>query len=62
MKKSEHLLANTFIYTSLPGKVYELFKNMDKKTNINPAEYKTALESSDRNERKSAYQNEFIAI
>ena len=27
---------------------------MDKKTNFNSAEYKTALESSDRNERKSA--------
>ena len=34
---------------------------MDKKTNLNPAEYKSALESSDRNERKTAYQNEFIA-
>ena len=45
----------------MPGQVYELFKNMDKKTNFNSAEYKTALESSDRNERKSAYQNEFIA-
>ena len=60
-EKSERLLANTSSISSLPGQVYELFKNMDKKTNFNPAEYKTALESSDRNERKSAYQNEFIA-
>nr|WP_288306065.1 oligoendopeptidase F [uncultured Romboutsia sp.] len=60
-EKSERLLANTSSISSLPGQVYELFKNMDKKTNFNSAEYKTALESSDRNERKSAYQNEFIA-
>lgn len=60
-EKSERLLANTSSISSLPGQVYELFKNMDKKTNFNSAEYKIALESSDRNERKSAYQNEFIA-
>lgn len=60
-EKSERLLANASSISSLPGQVYELFKNMDKKTNFNSAEYKTALESSDRNERKSAYQNEFIA-
>lgn len=60
-EKSERLLANTSSISYLPGQVYELFKNMDKKTNFNSAEYKTALESSDRNERKSAYQNEFIA-
>ena len=60
-EKSERLLANISSISSLPGQVYELFKNMDKKTNFNSAEYKTALESSDRNERKSAYQNEFIA-
>ena len=60
-EKSERLLANTSSISSLPGQVYELFKNMDKKKNFNSAEYKTALESSDRNERKSAYQNEFIA-
>ena len=53
-EKSERLLANTSSISSLPGQVYELFKNMDKKTNFNSAEYKTALESSDRNERKSA--------
>ena len=60
-EKSEHLLSNTSSISCLPGQVYELFKNMDKKTNFNPAQYKTALESFDRNERKSAYQNEFIA-
>lgn len=60
-EKSERLLSNASSISSLPGQVYELFKNMDKKTNFNSAEYKTALESSDRNERKSAYQNEFIA-
>ncbi|MBQ3423113.1 MAG: oligoendopeptidase F [Romboutsia sp.] len=60
-EKSEKLLSNASSISSLPGQIYELFKNMDKKTNLNPAEYKTALESLDRNERKSAYQSEFIA-
>ncbi len=60
-EKLERLLANASSISSLPGQVYELFKNMDKKTNFNSAEYKTALDGSDRNERKSAYQNEFIA-
>jgi len=60
-EKSEKLLSNASSISSLPGQVYELFKNMDKKTNFNSAEYKTALESPNRNERKSAYQNEFIA-
>lgn len=60
-ENSERLLANVSSISSLPGQVYELFKNMDKKTSLNSAEYKTALESSDRNERKTAYQNEFVA-
>ena len=46
---------------SLPGKVYELFRNMDKKTNLNPSQYSIALEYGDRNERKTAYQNEFVS-
>lgn len=60
-ENSERLLSNISSISSLPGQVYELFKNMDKKTNFNSAEYKTALESSDRDERKRAYQSEFIA-
>lgn len=60
-ENSERLLSNVTSISSLPGQVYELFKNMDKKTSLNSAEYKTSLESSDRNERKTAYQNEFIS-
>lgn len=59
--KSEDLLANVSPITSLPGQVYELFRNMDKKANLNPSQYATALESQDRNERKLAYQNEFVS-
>ncbi|MGL4911989.1 MAG: M3 family oligoendopeptidase, partial [Romboutsia sp.] len=55
------LLANISSIASLPGQVYELFRNMDKKTNLNPSQYASALESGDREERKSAYQNEFVA-
>ena len=44
-EKTEKLLTNTSSISSLPGQVYELFRNMDKKTNFNPAEYKTAIES-----------------
>ena len=59
--KSEDLLANISPMASLPGKVYELFRNMDKKTNLNPSQYSIALEYGDRNERKAAYQNEFVS-
>ena len=59
--KSEHLLTNTSSISSLPGEVYELFRNMDKRTNLNPSQYATAMESYDRDTRKSAYQDEFVA-
>ncbi|HSQ88623.1 oligoendopeptidase F [Romboutsia sp.] len=59
--KSEDLIANISPIASLPGQVYELFRNMDKKTNLNPSQYVTALECGDRKERKIAYQNEFIS-
>jgi len=59
--KSEDLLANISPMASLPGKVYELFRNMDKKTNLNPSQYSIVLEYGDRNERKTAYQNEFVS-
>lgn len=59
--KSEDLLEHVSPIASLPGQVYELFRNMDKKTNLNPSEYASALESPNRQERKSAYQGEFIA-
>lgn len=59
--KSEHLLANTASISSLPGEIYELFRNMDKRTNLNPSQYATAMESSDRDTRKSAYQEEFVS-
>ncbi|MGL5313406.1 MAG: oligoendopeptidase F [Peptostreptococcaceae bacterium] len=58
---SEHLLSNTASISSLPGEVYELFRNMDKRTNLNPSQYATAMESYDRNNRKAAYQEEFVA-
>ncbi len=60
-EKSEDLIARTSTIASLPGQTYELFRNMDKKTNLNPSQYATVLECGDRSERKSAYQNEFIA-
>lgn len=58
---SENILADVSKITSLPGYIYELFRNMDKKTNLKPSEYSQALESFDRNERKVAYQNEFVS-
>ncbi len=44
----------------LPGNAYELFKNMDKKTNLTPGQYATEIGSINREERKSAYKSEFI--
>ena len=59
--KSEDLLNNISSITSLPGDVYELFRNMYKRTNLNPSQYATAMQSYDRDTRKSAYQEEYIA-
>ena len=59
-EKSEDLLTDTAELASLPGHLYELFKNMDKKTEMNPTEYRTAIESYNRENRKLAYQSEFL--
>ena len=59
--KSENILSNVSNISSLPSKIYELFRNMDKNTNITPAEYASIIESGARQDRKDAYQNEFIA-
>lgn len=59
--KSENVLNKASDISSLPGKVYELFTNMDKKTDMTPAEYATKMESYTRDERKQAFQKEFNA-
>lgn len=59
--KSESVLNKASYITGLPGKVYELFNNMDKNTDMTPAEYATQMESNDREVRKTAYQKEFNA-
>ncbi|MGL6104686.1 oligoendopeptidase F [Romboutsia sp.] len=59
--KLEHLLANTSTISSLPGELYELFRNMDKKTNLNPSQYASVMEDVNRDERKNAFQDEFVA-
>ncbi|SCI37700.1 MULTISPECIES: oligoendopeptidase F [unclassified Romboutsia] len=58
--KEENLLNNASALASLPGNAYELFKNMDKKTNLTPGQYATEIGSINREERKSAYKSEFI--
>lgn len=58
--KSEDLLVKTSSISNLPGEVYELFANMDKKTNLTPAQYASEIESEDRENRKKAYQGEFL--
>lgn len=59
--KSENLLSNTSSISNLPSQIYDLFRNMDKKTDLTPAEYADAMEHGNREERKKAYQNEFIS-
>lgn len=58
--KSEDILSKVSSISSLPSQVYELFRNMDRKTNLTPAQYASELESSDRENRKKAYQDELI--
>lgn len=57
--KEENLLSRTGNLTS-PKEIYELFTNMDKKSTLNPAEYAVALESDNREERKKAFESEFV--
>ena len=58
--KSEQILSNVSSISGLPNNIYELFRNMDKKSNITPAEYENQIQSSNRQERKEAYKNEFL--
>ena len=58
--KSEAILSNLASINGLPSNVYELFRNMDKKSNITPAQYESIMQSYDRNKRIEAYKNEFI--
>lgn len=57
--EEESLLNKTGNLTS-PKEIYELFTKMDKKSEMNPSEYAIALESEDRDERKKAFENEFV--
>ena len=58
--KEESLLNDIGDIASLPKEVYDLFVNMDKKSNLNPSEYSLVIESSNREERKKAYENESL--
>lgn len=58
--KEEELLSDIGDIASLPKEVYDLFLNMDKKSSLNPSDYSLALESSNRETRKKAYENESL--
>ncbi|MEF9992101.1 MAG: oligoendopeptidase F [Peptostreptococcaceae bacterium] len=58
--KEEELLSNVGDISTLPKEVYELFVNMDKKSDLNPAEYSTAIENLNRDTRKKAFENEAV--
>ena len=59
--KSENLLSNMSSINGLPSNVYDLFRNMDKKTSITPAEYESAIGSYNRERRIDAYKSEFLS-
>lgn len=58
--KEEELLSNISDISSLPKDIYDLFLNMDKKSSLNPSEYSLAVESTNRETRKKAYENESL--
>ena len=58
--KSENLLSNMSSINGLPSNIYDLFRNMDKKTSITPAEYESAIGSYNRERRIDAYKSEFL--
>ena len=49
--KSENILSNLSSINGLPSNVYDLFRNMDKKTEITPSEYETVMQNYDREKR-----------
>ena len=59
-EKREKMLTDTANISYLPGHIYELFMNMDKKASMNTSDYKAIMEGDDREERKLAYKNELI--
>ena len=58
--KSENILSNLSFINGLPSNIYDLFRNMDKKSNITPSEYENAMESGEREKRIEAYRTEFL--
>ena len=58
--KSENILSNLSSINGLPSNIYDLFRNMDKKTNLTPAEYESAIQDYNREKRMEAYKNEFL--
>lgn len=58
--KSETILSNLSSINGLPSNVYDLFRNMDKKAVITPAEYENAIQDYNREKRMEAYKNEFL--
>jgi len=58
--KSENILSNMSSINGLPSNIYDLFRNMDKKNNITPAEYENAIQDYNREKRVEAYKNEFL--
>lgn len=58
--EEESLLNNTSALASLPSNVYDLFRNMDKKSNLTPSQYASEIECFEREKRKAAYKSEFI--
>lgn len=59
--KSENILNNVSAVSDLPSQVYDLFRNMDKRTELKPSEYMDSMEGGNREARKNAYKNEFLA-
>lgn len=59
-EKSESILNKMGSIVSLPSQIYDLFTNMDKNSENTPSEYSYKIKSTDRNTRKSAFENEFV--
>ena len=51
--EEESLLNNTSALASLPSNVYDLFRNMDKKSNLTPSQYASEIECFEREEKSS---------
>ncbi|SHK22737.1 oligoendopeptidase F [Tepidibacter formicigenes] len=58
-KDEERILSLSRAMANSPEKIYTLFRDIDRKTNLTPGEYNKILRNDNRETRKKAFEEEF---